>query len=251
MNNEFQSQAAILVIGNEILSGRTADKNIVYIARKMSKSGIKLSEARIISDVKEEIKANVLELSSKFDYIFTSGGIGPTHDDITTESIASAFNLKLELNSEALKRLKNHYKGTGIKLNSSRKKMAIIPIGADLIDNPVSAAPGFKVKNVYVLAGVPKIMQCMFDNILPTLRKGPKIYSRTISCSLGEGNIAEGVKNIQMNFPNVEIGCYPYFKAGNFGVSIVIRSLDMKNLEIVFEKISKLILRLGDQPQLI
>ena len=251
MKNNLQSKASILVIGNEILSGRTKDKNIGYIAEKLSEYGINLKEARVIADSKEEIKRNVLELSFKYDYVFTSGGIGPTHDDITTESIAYALNLELEINKEALKRLENHYHGTDIKLNSSRRKMAIIPKGAILIDNPVSAAPGFKINNIYVMAGIPRIMQSMLDNILSTLKKGPKNHSQTISCSLGEGTIAEGIKNIQDGYPNVDIGCYPFFKAGNFGVSIVIRSIKKEEISNVLTKVKSLITELGGEPKMI
>ena len=251
MIQNHQTKASILVIGNEILSGRTKDKNIGYIAEKLTENGINLLEARIIADSKEEIKSNILELSSKYDYVFTSGGIGPTHDDITTESIAYAFNLELEMNKEALKRLKNHYYGTDIKLNSARKKMAIIPKSATLIDNPVSAAPGFKINNVYVMAGIPRIMQSMLDNILSNLKKGPKNYSQTISCSLGEGNVAEGIKIIQNDNPNVDIGCYPYFKAGNFGVSIVIRSINKAEIKNVLLDVKNLIIKLGGEPKII
>lgn len=162
--------AAICVIGDEILSGRTKDKNIGWIAEQLNGLGIQLTQARVIADVKETIIRHITELSDENDYVFTSGGIGPTHDDITTESVAAAFNVKVERNQEAMRRLEQHYKGTEIVLNEVRKKMADIPVGATLIDNPVSAAPGFQLENVYVMAGVPSIMQSMFESLSASLK---------------------------------------------------------------------------------
>ena len=156
------SKVAIVVIGNEILSGRTKDKNINFIAGRCDKIGLDVQEVRIIPDVHRTIIKTVLELHENFDYIFTTGGIGPTHDDITTESIAKAFGIETEVNKEALERLKKHYKNMDVELNKAREKMAVIPKGSVLIDNPVSSAPGFIIKNVYVLPGVPKILQAMF-----------------------------------------------------------------------------------------
>ena len=214
----------MIVIGNEVLSGRTKDKNIGWVAEKLNSIGINLIEARIIRDNQDVIISTIQELSKKVDYIFTSGGIGPTHDDITTVAIAKAFRIQVKKNKEALRRLEEHYKGTGIELNSARLKMADIPLGAKLIDNPVSAAPGFNVKNVYVMAGVPKIMQAMLDGVIKTIKNGSKTISISIGCNIGEGKIANSLEKINNKYDDLSIGSYPYFKPDGFGTSIVIRS---------------------------
>ena len=251
MSNISQPTAIIIIIGNEILSGRTNDQNINWIANKLQDNGIKLIEVRIIQDIFEIIVKNIRELKDKADFILTSGGIGPTHDDITTESIAAAFNVEIEKNQEALKRLKSHYKGTNIELNAARLKMANIPKDAILIDNPISAAPGFIIKNVYVMAGVPKIMQSMLDSILIKIKSDKKIFSITIGCKIGEGNLAEGVSIIEEQNSDVEIGCYPWFKAGFYGTSLVIRSLNKDKVKIVRKDIEKLIIENGGSPTVI
>ena len=218
--------AAICVIGDEILSGRTKDKNIGWLADQLTELGIQLTEARIIADVKEIIIRHITDLSDSNDYVFTSGGIGPTHDDITTESVAQAFGVSVERNREALHRLEQHYKGTNIVLNEVRKKMADIPIGATLIDNPVSAAPGFCLKNVYVMAGVPSIMQSMFDGIAPSLKKGTTPTRLTVQCKTGEGNVAHILEQISDRYGTVSVGSYPWFKPGQFGTAVVLTGLD-------------------------
>ena len=246
-----QPKAIMIVIGNEILSGRTKDKNIGWVAEKLNSIGIDLIEARIIRDNPDVIISNIQELSKKVDYIFTSGGIGPTHDDITTVAIAKAFGVPVEQNKEALRRLEEHYKGTGIELNSARLKMADIPKGAELIDNPVSAAPGFNIKNVYVMAGVPKIMQAMLDGIIKTIKNGSKTISISIGCNIGEGNIAKGLEIIEHSQKNIEIGCYPWFRAGIAGTNVVIRSLDQQACAVAAEKVKFLIKEFGGEPQII
>jgi molybdenum cofactor synthesis domain-containing protein len=218
--------AAICVIGDEILSGRTKDKNIGWLADQLTELGIQLTEARIIADVKEIIIRHITDLSDSNDYVFTSGGIGPTHDDITTESVAQAFGVSVERNREALQRLEQHYKGTDIVLNEVRKKMADIPNGATLIDNPVSAAPGFCLKNVYVMAGVPSIMQSMFDGIAPSLKKGTIPTRLTVQCQTGEGNVAHILEQISDRYERVSVGSYPWFKPGQFGTAVVLTGLD-------------------------
>ena len=248
MSSNKQPKAIMIVIGNEILSGRTKDKNIGWLAEKLTINGIKLIEARIISDDHDVIVNTIQSLYKRVDYLFTSGGIGPTHDDITTNSIADAFNVKVEINKEALRRLKVHYKDTDIELNSSRMKMACIPKGADLIDNPVSAAPGFRIQNVYVMAGIPKIMQAMLDGILISLKGGDKTISVTISCSIGEGTIAEGISEIEEFHEDVEIGCYPWFRSGTFGSSLVIRSMDRSKIEVAALDVKNLIKKFGGKP---
>ena len=248
MAKNKQPTAAIIVIGNEILTGRTKDKNIEYLSENLTNHGIKLIEARIIRDDHNTIVSSVRKLSKDVDFVFTSGGIGPTHDDITTEAIADAFSAKVETNKEALRRLKNHYKGTGIELNKARLRMANIPVGSKLIDNPVSAAPGFKIDNVIVMAGVPKIMQAMFENVILHIKGGPKIFSVSIGCPLGEGNIAEGVSRIEKKYNSLEIGCYPWFRAGIFGTSIVARSIIEKELDESVKDLKFLIKKLGAEP---
>ena len=185
------STAGIIIIGDEILSGRTKDTNINWIATELNNIGVRLIEARIISDDSETIIETVKTFTKKFTYVFSCGGIGPTHDDITTESVARAFNQKLVKDPEAMRRLKIHYEGTNIEFNEARQKMAIIPTNSILIDNPVSAAPGYKIENLFVFAGVPKIMQGMFSTILYDLVGGIKLKSKTVSSNVGEGLIAK------------------------------------------------------------
>ena len=228
-NKKSLSSACILVIGDEVLSGRTEDKNINFIAKRCDNIGVSVNEVRIIPDDKETIKNTVLECYKKFDYIFTTGGIGPTHDDITTECIASAFNLDVEINSEALKRLKDHYKKSNIELNNARIKMAKIPKGAKLIDNPVSSAPGFIVENIYVLPGVPKILQAMFKNLEDEIKGITNMVSKNIIVYSPEGEIAGFLESIQNEFADISIGSYPYFRPPDVGTNIVLRSID-KNL---------------------
>ena len=228
-NKKSLSSACILVIGDEVLSGRTEDKNINFIAKRCDNIGVSVNEVRIIPDDKETIKNTVLECYKKFDYIFTTGGIGPTHDDITTECIASAFNLDVEINPEALKRLKDHYKKSNIELNNARIKMAKIPKGAKLIDNPVSSAPGFIVENIYVLPGVPKILQAMFKNLEDEIKGITNMVSKNIIVYSPEGEIAAFLESIQNAFADISIGSYPYFMPPDVGTNIVLRSID-KNL---------------------
>ena len=228
-NKKSLSSACILVIGDEVLSGRTEDKNINFIAKRCDNIGVSVNEVRIIPDDKETIKNTVLECYKKFDYIFTTGGIGPTHDDITTECIASAFNLEVEINPEALKRLKDHYKKSNVELNDARIKMAKIPIGAKLIDNPVSSAPGFIVENIYVLPGVPKILQAMFKNLEDEIKGITNMVSKNIIVYSPEGEIADFLESIQNEFADISIGSYPYFRPPDVGTNIVLRSID-KNL---------------------
>lgn len=235
--------AAVLVIGNEILSGRTQDANLSYIASKLAAIGVAVREARVIPDVEAEIIAAVHTLRARYDYVFTTGGIGPTHDDITAGCIAKAFGLTLDINAEALARLTAHYPAG--HLNDARRKMAEIPPGAALIDNPVSAAPGFRLENVYVLPGVPRIMQAMLDGLLPHLAGGPPIQSRIVSTPLLEGTIARDLGAVQDDFPDIDIGSYPYFRAGAFGVSLVLRGTDGPRLDAATAAVAAMIERLG------
>lgn len=237
--------AAICVIGDEILSGRTKDKNIGWIAEQLNGLGIQLTQARVIADVKETIIRHIKELSDENDYVFTSGGIGPTHDDITTESVAAAFNVKVERNQEAMRRLEQHYKGTEIVLNEVRKKMADIPVCATLIDNPVSAAPGFQLKNVYVMAGVPSIMQSMFEGLSASLKGGTIPTRLTVQCTTGEGNVAHILEQISNQYESVSVGSYPWFKPGQFGTAVVLTGLDEKLVTIAAIDLCQLVKNAG------
>ena len=222
--------AAILIIGDEILSGRTQDKNVAFISEWLnSQCGISVYEVRVVQDNQKIIMKNVISLSRKYNYLFTTGGIGPTHDDMTSESISKAFKIKYEINKEAYKILENYYGKT--EFNNSRKKMAKLPRGSKLIHNPSSAAPGYKIKNVFVLPGVPSILNSMIDNCKPLLLKGSKILSRTLNLFTVESKIAIELERIQNNFKkNVKIGSYPFFRLGKVGVSVVIRSANSKEL---------------------
>ena len=221
------STAGIIIIGDEILSGRTKDTNINWIANELNIIGIRLVEARIIADDIDTIVETINSFTKKFSYVFSCGGIGPTHDDITTECIAKAFDIKIEVNKDALRRLEVHYKKLKVELNESRIKMAKIPIGAELIDNPVSSAPGYIVKNVYVLPGVPKILQAMFTGLEDKICGINNMISKNIIVHSAEGEIADFLENIQNEFNEVSIGSYPYFRPPEVGTNIVLRSLDI------------------------
>jgi len=243
--------AAVLIIGNEILSGRTQDANLAYLAKGLNEVGVRLGEARVIADVEDEIVAAVNALRARHDYVFTTGGIGPTHDDITAECVAKAFARPLIRHAEALRRLDAHYERTGIELNEARLRMANTPEGADLIDNPVSSAPGFRVENVYVMAGVPRICQAMFDGIKHTLVGGAPVLTRTVQCGLPEGKLAAGLKAIQDRFGEVEIGSYPSYRAGGFGVAVVLRTTDAAVLAAATDAVAGLVRELGDTPEVL
>ncbi len=227
MNSEPKN-AGVVVIGNEILSGRTQDSNLSFIGGRLSALGIILREARVIPDVEATIIGTVRQFSGEFDYVFTTGGIGPTHDDITTACVASAFNRKIIRDPEAVKAMDKYYEPG--QLTEARLKMANVPEGATLVPNPVSAAPGYQVENVFVLAGVPDIMRAMFLSIEDRLTGGPPILSASVSTNLGESRMASGLGEIQAQCSNVDIGSYPYFKLGQLGVNIVLRSIDKDEL---------------------
>ena len=233
--------AAILIIGNEILSGRTQDKNIAFISNWLnSNCGIIVNEVRIIPDVEKTIVINVRHLSKKFNYVFTTGGIGPTHDDITAQSIAKAFGLKYNYHKEAYKILENYYSKK--KFNDGRKKMAKMPNGSKLIYNPSSAAPGFKTRNVLSLPGVPSILKSMIENCKKYLIKGSKVHSRTINLFTVESNISKKLGVIQKKYKKiVDVGSYPFFRLGKIGVSIVTRSTSKIKLKQVEREILKVV----------
>ncbi len=237
--------AAVIIIGNEILSGRTRDANLPFLGKRLAELGINLLEVSIIPDDEQTIINTVNQYRQKFTYVFTTGGIGPTHDDISTVSVAKAFDIPLEKNSEAAGYLENYY-GPGT-INDARLKMAYIPVGATLIKNPISAAPGFQLENVFVLPGVPEIIQAMFDGITDRLVGGPPVLTRTISTDLRESMLAGGLERLQNQYPEVAIGSYPYFKMGRLGVNLVMRSTLAANLDRVYKDIECLIHQLGGE----
>jgi molybdenum cofactor synthesis domain-containing protein len=221
--------AAVLVIGDEILSGRTKDKNIGYIADYLTAIGIDLREVRVVADVEEDIVAAVNALRSRYDHVLTTGGIGPTHDDITADAVAKAFGVTIDFDQRAVAILAERYGQAD--LNEARMRMARIPAGAELIANPVSKAPGFSIGNVHVMAGVPAIMQAMLDALGPRLPTGRKMLSRSVPAGMGEGRIAKGLGEIQAAFPDVMIGSYPTFDpTTGFTTTLVLRSREEDRL---------------------
>ena len=238
--------AAVIVIGNEVLSGRTQDCNLVFLAGRLAALGIPVAEARIIRDEEAAIVAAVDTCRAKYTYVFTTGGIGPTHDDITSAAIARAFGVPLLRDPRAVRLLQQQYAAD--QLNEARLKMANIPQGADLLDNPVSRAPGFRLGNVFVLPGVPAIMRAMFDGLAPTLKGGPPVIARTISAFTTEGAIALPLGEIQAEHPAVEIGSYPFVRAGRLGVSLVVRATDRAAVAQVAQAVSAMIAQAGAEP---
>ncbi|MFC6686887.1 competence/damage-inducible protein A [Jhaorihella thermophila] len=218
--------AAMLVIGDEILSGRTRDANMHHLAGELTRHGIDLKEARFVADDHDAIIAAVRALSKAYDHVFTSGGIGPTHDDITAEAVAAAFDTPIGVRDDARAILEAHYRQTGMELNEARLRMARIPEGAELIENPVSAAPGFTLGNVHVMAGVPAIFISMLAGLLPRISGGAPLVSQSLRVMRGEGEIAGPLARLAADFPDLSIGSYPFQKDGAFGTNIVIRGQD-------------------------
>ena len=240
MSEKNSPVAAILVIGNEILSGRTQDINSSYLAKKLLTLGISVREIRIVPDDKNEIINALNFLREKYTYVFTSGGIGPTHDDITADCVAEAFEVPLPINEQAKKIIASHYPRGENDLNGARLRMARIPVGAALIENSVSKAPGFYIDNVFVLAGVPKIFQTMVNFVLPKLKSSSPIISKTITINKPEGEVAEVLADIASKFPEVSIGSYPFEKKGSLGVNIVITDKDLHKIDRISYLLSEL-----------
>jgi len=239
--------ACLLVIGNEVLSGRTRDANIQFLATGLGNLGIPLREVRVIPDVAETIIATVNEVRKKFDYVFTTGGIGPTHDDITGECIAAAFGVPWEHHPVAWPRMAASYKPG--EFNAARQRMATMPRGATLIENAISVAPGFQMENVYVLAGVPRIMQSMFEWLAPKLQGGAKIESRAVHVlGLPEGVIAAGLGAVQARYPDLDLGSYPFCRAGRSGVALVAKGPDGDAAERAISEVAELIISFGKVP---
>ena len=222
-------KASLIIIGNEILSGRTQDKNLSYLANWLNEIGIQLSEVRVIRDEEEIIVETVNHLRSVYDYVFTTGGIGPTHDDITSLCIAKAFGVDLEVNSGALSILKEYYKDG--ELTDARMKMTMMPKGSELIENPISRAPGFKMENVFILAGIPSIMQGMLEGARKYLKGGDVVKSKSIDVFTPESSVADVLTNLQKKYTDVEIGSYPFSRDNRFGTSLVMRSSNLTKLD--------------------
>jgi molybdenum cofactor synthesis domain-containing protein len=230
--------AAMLVIGDEILSGRTRDANMHYLSGQLTEAGIDLREVRVVSDDHDAIVDAVKALSKAHETVFTSGGIGPTHDDITADCIAAAFDASIDVRADARALLHAHYQRQGTELNDARLRMARIPEGATLIDNPVSIAPGFTLENVHVMAGVPAVFQAMVATVLPTLTGGAPLVSKTYRINRGEGDIAGPLGALAQEYPDLSIGSYPFQKDGKFGSNIVIRGTDGEMVEAALAKLT-------------
>jgi molybdenum cofactor synthesis domain-containing protein len=235
--------AALVIIGNEVLSGRTKDANTPYLAIRLNELGIRLVEVRVVRDDFDAIAGAVNPLRAAYDYVFTTGGIGPTHDDITAEAIARAFGVALKEHPEAVARLTRHYANS--EFTPARRRMTNVPDGGILIDNPVSAAPGFQVENVFVLAGVPKIMQAMFESLRHRLVGGAPLLARTIRTNLPEGRIAGDLGKLQSAFPDVEIGSYPHMNAPGPSVRLVLRGTEAARLAEAVTQLEAALTALG------
>ena len=256
MGEMKQVTAAVLLIGDEVLSGRTQDKNLQQVAQFLAPLGVNVVECRVVPDIEAEIVDAVNTLREKVDYLFTTGGIGPTHDDITADSIARAFGVGIDIRADALAIIEHWYEKTGTPLTETRKRMARIPDGATLIENPVTGAPGFQTGNVFTLAGVPKIARGMLEDIAHRIEGGAVTRSRSVKAEgLREGDIAVQLGELQGEYPDVSIGSYPYFlelQDGKLrrGTQLVVRSTDAAKLDVVIAKITGLVTELGHEPEL-
>ncbi len=232
--------AAILIIGDEILSGRTRDANMHFLAGELTRIGIDLTEARFVPDRQAAIVSAVNDLRARVDHLFTSGGIGPTHDDITAEAIAQAFGVQLDIRDDARAILAAHYQRSGLELNAARLRMARIPAKAALIDNPISAAPGFSLGNIHVMAGVPNIFQAMVASLLPRLNGGRPLLSQTLRVMRGEGIIAAPLEALAQEFSDLGFGSYPFVANGAYGTNLVVRGQDAERLETAMRQMATL-----------
>lgn len=231
MSNETVVTAAMLAIGDELLSGRTKDKNIGHLADMLTISGIDLKEVRIVADEEDAIVEALNAIRGKYDYVFTSGGIGPTHDDITADAVSKAFGVPCEHDAAAMVLLAEMYRRREMEFTEARQRMARMPRGAAHIANPVSTAPGFIIGNVYVMAGVPQVFQAMVDNVLPTLKTGTPVLSLAVACPYGEGEIGTPLAAIQKAHPETSIGSYPRYVGQKFSTEIVVRGRSQEVIE--------------------
>ncbi|MEX5727507.1 molybdenum cofactor synthesis domain-containing protein [Rhodovulum iodosum] len=234
-------EAAMLVIGDEILSGRTRDSNMHFLAGELTKHGIRLAEVRVVPDIHERIVEALRALSAGHDLVFTSGGIGPTHDDITADAVAAAFGAAIDVREDARAVMQEYYDRMGREMNEARLRMARIPEGAALIDNPISAAPGFTIGNVHVMAGVPSVFQAMVASVLPTLTGGAPLLSQNLNLGLAEGDIAGPLRALADEFPGLSIGSYPYQRDGVYGTNVVIRGEDGAQIDAAMGRLCALI----------
>ena len=241
MSSPDSVTAALIVIGDEILSGRTKDVNIGAVADFCTDLGIDLKEVRVISDETDEIVEAVNALRARYTYVFTTGGIGPTHDDITADAVAKAFGVALPINAQARAMLESRWKETGTEVNEARLRMARIPEGADLIVNSVSAAPGFRIGNVHVMAGVPLIMRAMLEAIAPTLQGGKKVLSTTVKAAVGEGTVGGPLGELQAKYPDVKMGSYPQMGKDRVMTELVLRSSDPERLERAADEVRAMV----------
>lgn len=240
--------AAMIIIGDEILSGRTKDRNIGHLADIMTAIGIDLKEVRIVPDEEDEIVAAVNALRARYTYVFTTGGIGPTHDDITADSVSKAFGVPCEYDAQAYAMMEASYAARGMEFTEARKRMARMPRGASHIVNPVSLAPGFRIGNVHVMAGVPSIFQAMLDNVVPTLKTGARLLSVTVHCPVGEGTIGGPLAEIQERYPDTIIGSYPQYLDGKFSTELVVRARSPEALEAARAEVAAMVESLAPTP---
>lgn len=245
-----QPTACALIIGNEILSGRTRDANLHYIARRLSERGIRLAEARVVPDLKPMIVDAVNATRAAYDYVFTTGGIGPTHDDITAECVAEAFGAPLIANPEARAILEEQFRARNIEANEARLRMANTPEGATLVRNAISGAPGFRMENVFVLAGVPSIMQAMLEAALEAVPGGEPLRARTVTAYLPEGALAGPLRRLQGDYPDIDMGSYPFYQVGRHGSNLVLRGMDEERLEAAAGELMRIVGDLGGDPEL-
>ncbi|MDE1152506.1 MAG: molybdopterin-binding protein [Micavibrio sp.] len=242
--------AAILVIGNEILSGSTQDANISFIAKRLAARGVELTEVRIVRDVETQIVGTLNDLRSKYKYVFTTGGIGPTHDDITAECVSKAFGVPHVIHQGVRQEMEELYKARGVELNAARLRMATMPEGCELVKNPVSGPPGFKMGNVFVMAGVPKIMQGMFEHVETMLEAGKPMLARTVRCNQREGDIAEALGTVQKAYPDIDIGSYPHmFQTPS--LSLILRGTDEAQLAAATAEVAALVKARGEEPEIV
>ncbi|GAA3860217.1 competence/damage-inducible protein A [Celeribacter arenosi] len=232
--------AAMLVIGDEILSGRTRDANMHHLAGELTRHGIDLREVRVISDDRDAIITALRALSGTYDHVFTSGGIGPTHDDITADCVAAAFDTPIDVRDDARALMAAHYAAQGSEFTPSRLRMARIPDGATLIENPISIAPGFTLQNVHVMAGVPNIFAAMVASLLPTLTGGDPLMSQTYRINRGEGVVADPLRDLATRYPDLSVGSYPFQRNGAYGTNIVIRGSDGARIDAAMVELSAL-----------
>ena len=240
--------ACLVIIGNEILSGRTKDANLSYLAVELGKLGVRMMECRIVPDAEQRIVDTVNEVRRRFDSVFTTGGIGPTHDDITADSIAKAFGVGISEHPEAVDRMTRHY-GDPAQFTVARRRMARVPHGATLVDNPISVAPGFRIENVFVFAGIPRIVEAMFQSMKHTLVGGTPVQSRTVRTNIVEGIVAEPLGALQQRYAELDIGSYPGYRQGRPSVSLVLRGTDPARLDACRDELVVILRGLGGEAE--